>query len=89
MTAFALSGIIESARKRLDAVGICVVAGLAGRGRLNATLNPEPAWHAAATTARHRAYAARSRSALPTTDTELNAIAAAAMSGESSMPVKG
>jgi uncharacterized membrane protein YeiH len=32
MTAFALSGIIESARKRLDAVGICVVAGLAAFG---------------------------------------------------------
>ena len=28
--AFALSGVIEGARKRLDAVGICVVAGLAG-----------------------------------------------------------
>ena len=27
--AFALSGVIEGARKRLDAVGICVVAGLA------------------------------------------------------------
>lgn len=30
--AFALSGIIEGARKRLDAVGICVVAGLAAFG---------------------------------------------------------
>lgn len=31
-TAFALSGVIEGARKRLDAVGICVVAGLAAFG---------------------------------------------------------
>src|SRR5688572_21597230 len=30
--AFALSGLIEGARKRLDAVGICVVAGLAAFG---------------------------------------------------------
>lgn len=30
--AFALSGITEAARKRLDAVGICVVAGLAAFG---------------------------------------------------------
>jgi len=30
--AFALSGLIEAARKRLDAVGICVVAGLAAFG---------------------------------------------------------
>ena len=30
--AFALSGVIEAARKRLDAVGICVVAGLAAFG---------------------------------------------------------
>lgn len=30
--AFALSGVIEGARKRLDAVGICVVAGLAAFG---------------------------------------------------------
>lgn len=30
--AFALSGIIEGARKRLDVVGICVVAGLAAFG---------------------------------------------------------
>lgn len=29
---FALSGVIEGARKRLDAVGICVVAGLAAFG---------------------------------------------------------
>lgn len=29
---FALSGVIEAARKRLDAVGICVVAGLAAFG---------------------------------------------------------
>ena len=27
--AFALSGLLEAARKRLDAVGVCVVAGLA------------------------------------------------------------
>ena len=30
--AFALSGVIEGARKRLDAVGICMVAGLAAFG---------------------------------------------------------
>lgn len=30
--AFALSGVIEGARKRLDAVGICVVSGLAAFG---------------------------------------------------------
>ncbi len=30
--AFALSGVIEGARKRLDAVGICVVGGLAASG---------------------------------------------------------
>ena len=30
--AFALSGVIEGARKRLDAVGVCVVAGLAAFG---------------------------------------------------------
>lgn len=30
--AFALSGVIDGARKRLDAVGICVVAGLAAFG---------------------------------------------------------
>ena len=30
--AFALSGLIEAARKRLDAVGVCVVAGLAAFG---------------------------------------------------------
>jgi len=30
--AFALSGLLEAARKRLDAVGICVVAGLAAFG---------------------------------------------------------
>ncbi len=30
--AFALSGVIEGARRRLDAVGICVVAGLAAFG---------------------------------------------------------
>jgi hypothetical protein len=30
--AFALSGVIEGARKRLDVVGICVVAGLAAFG---------------------------------------------------------
>jgi uncharacterized membrane protein YeiH len=30
--AFALSGLIEGARKRLDAVGVCVVAGLAAFG---------------------------------------------------------
>lgn len=30
--AFALSGVIEAARKRLDAVGVCVVAGLAAFG---------------------------------------------------------
>jgi uncharacterized membrane protein YeiH len=30
--AFALSGVIEGARKRLDAVGICVVAGMAAFG---------------------------------------------------------
>lgn len=30
--AFALSGVIEAARKRLDAVGICVVGGLAAFG---------------------------------------------------------
>ena len=30
--AFALAGLIEAARKRLDAVGICVVAGLAAFG---------------------------------------------------------
>ena len=27
--AFALSGVIEAARRRMDAVGVCVVAGLA------------------------------------------------------------
>jgi uncharacterized membrane protein YeiH len=31
-TAFALSGLLEAARKRLDAVGVCVVAGLAAFG---------------------------------------------------------
>ena len=30
--AFALSGLMEAARKRLDAVGVCVVAGLAAFG---------------------------------------------------------
>lgn len=30
--AFALSGLVEAARKRLDAVGVCVVAGLAAFG---------------------------------------------------------
>ena len=30
--AFALAGVIEGARKRLDAVGICVLAGLAAFG---------------------------------------------------------
>src|SRR5512137_497971 len=30
--AFALSGLLEGARKRLDAVGVCVVAGLAAFG---------------------------------------------------------
>src|SRR5687768_5185979 len=30
--AFALSGLIEAARKRLDAVGVCVVTGLAAFG---------------------------------------------------------
>lgn len=30
--AFALSGLIEGARKRLDAVGVCIVAGLAAFG---------------------------------------------------------
>ena len=30
--AFALSGIIEAARRRLDAVGVCTVAGLAAFG---------------------------------------------------------
>jgi uncharacterized membrane protein YeiH len=30
--AFALSGIVEAARKRLDAVGVCVVAGVAAFG---------------------------------------------------------
>ena len=30
--AFALSGLLEAARKRLDAVGVCVVAGLAAFG---------------------------------------------------------
>lgn len=32
IAAFALSGLIEAARKRLDAVGVCVVAGLAAFG---------------------------------------------------------
>jgi uncharacterized membrane protein YeiH len=32
MIAFALSGLLEAARKRLDAVGVCVVAGLAAFG---------------------------------------------------------
>ena len=32
MIAFALSGVFEAARKRLDAVGVCVVAGLAAFG---------------------------------------------------------
>jgi len=32
MLAFALSGLLEAARKRLDAVGICVVAGLTAFG---------------------------------------------------------
>jgi uncharacterized membrane protein YeiH len=31
-TAFALSGLLEAARKRLDAVGVCVVAGLTAFG---------------------------------------------------------
>lgn len=30
--AFALSGMMEAARKRLDMVGVCVVAGLAALG---------------------------------------------------------
>ena len=30
--AFALSGLLEAARKRLDAVGVCMVAGLAAFG---------------------------------------------------------
>ena len=30
--AFALSGLLEAARKRLDAVGVCLVAGLAAFG---------------------------------------------------------
>ena len=30
--AFALSGMLEAARKRLDVVGVCVVAGLAAFG---------------------------------------------------------
>ena len=30
--AFALSGLLEAARRRLDAVGVCVVAGLAAFG---------------------------------------------------------
>jgi uncharacterized membrane protein YeiH len=30
--AFALSGLLEAVRKRLDAVGVCVVAGLAAFG---------------------------------------------------------
>lgn len=30
--AFALSGLLEAARKRLDAVGVCIVAGLAAFG---------------------------------------------------------
>lgn len=30
--AFALSGVIEAARRRMDAVGVCVVAGLAAFG---------------------------------------------------------
>jgi uncharacterized membrane protein YeiH len=32
MLAFALSGLLEAARKRLDAVGVCLVAGLAAFG---------------------------------------------------------
>lgn len=32
MIAFALSGLLEAARKRLDAVGVCIVAGLAAFG---------------------------------------------------------
>ncbi len=32
ITAFAVSGLLEAARKRLDAVGVCVVAGLAAFG---------------------------------------------------------
>jgi uncharacterized membrane protein YeiH len=32
IVAFALSGLLEAARKRLDAVGVCVVAGLAAFG---------------------------------------------------------
>ena len=30
--AFALSGLLEAARKRLDAVGVCLVTGLAAFG---------------------------------------------------------
>ena len=30
--AFALSGLLEAARKRLDAVGVCIVAGVAAFG---------------------------------------------------------
>lgn len=32
MVAFALSGVFEAARKQMDAVGVCVVAGLAAFG---------------------------------------------------------
>ena len=32
IVAFALSGVIEGARRKLDAVGVCVVAGLAAFG---------------------------------------------------------
>lgn len=36
--AFALSGLMEAARKKLDAVGVCVVAQLATAGLANLNL---------------------------------------------------
>jgi len=50
--AFALSGVIDGARKRLDAVGICLVAGLAERRLRAAALAMDwrlPAWQAGVT----------------------------------------
>jgi len=58
MIAFAFSGVFEAARKRLDAVGVCVVAGLAafGGGTLrDVLLDRSPTAHREAETAKaHR-----------------------------------
>ena len=44
--AFALSGVIEAARRRMDAVGVCVVAGLAAFGGRSGGLTFSNACHA-------------------------------------------